>query len=538
MSGMSPATVSARPDALVHVLVATTAPGAALLAHGPVLDAAIARARAGGLLGRLPVSPSLGARLLSHAADVLATGRAAAEAGIAFAAAGGPPLTALTSFLAGAGDAEVAGFVAGLLGLPVDGDVVQPSRVDPDLVARIVVGLTSAQLARLAAAHPRLVGPIDGMPVHLRYAANRVLLAEAAARLDEIGLRDRADQLRDLLGPDHQILYFDPGGDGRVAEVHGDLLTATNVAVVVPGMASDITDFDWVTSGKAERILAAAGAGTAVIAWLGYDPPDGVDVIFDDDALDGAEALIRLVDGLPDDTLRTVIGHSYGSVVTGAALRQGLEVDQVVVTGSPGMLGDTAREIAGSVPIYAARAPLDSIGWTQHFGRDPSDPRFGAVRIDTGDEIAGHADYFDAGSEALDNIGLIVAGHTEQITTVEPGLLERLLNTADEVTAAGVSGRVDGIRQRAAQAVFDDAWALADGLEQIVPDPVASSIDAFQHLEGRIFEVGNGAIDMWQRMSSPDQLGDVALDSWAYARDHVDDLAEDARDLLDDLLPG
>ncbi|PWR08917.1 hypothetical protein DKT68_14020, partial [Micromonospora acroterricola] len=86
-----------------------------------------------------------------------------------------------------------------------------------------------------------------------------------------------------------RFLTFDPRGDGRAVEVLGDLAGADRIAVLVPGVGTTLTDFDRGLGGVARRAPSAqAGqlyrelraadpaARVAVLAWLGYDPPDGV----------------------------------------------------------------------------------------------------------------------------------------------------------------------------------------------------------------------------------------------------------------------
>ena len=89
-------------------------------------------------------------------------------------------------------------------------------------------------------------------------------------------------------------------------------------------------------------------------------------------------------------SIDTVIGHSYGSTVVGAAASGGhhLDADNVIAVGSPGMLVDRAGRLnlnAGA-GVYVMRADNDVIGmggvvteWT--LGADPTAPGFGAKRL-------------------------------------------------------------------------------------------------------------------------------------------------------------
>lgn len=143
--------------------------------------------------------------------------------------------------------------------------------------------------------------------------------------------------------------------------------------------------------------------------------------------------MVRALDGLllrPGVTT-TVVAHSYGSVVAGYALRDGLRVDNVAVLGSPGLGTDTAAALrpAPGTRVYAARAPGDPIGYSENFGRDPSDPRFGATRIATGSGAGapvGHSDYLRGQTESTRNLARITVGDYADVTTERDSLAERL----------------------------------------------------------------------------------------------------------------
>ena len=108
-------------------------------------------------------------------------------------------------------------------------------------------------------------------------------------------------------------------------------------------MNNDLNNF---TGGDAERVQHQASQfdpdQVATIQWLGYDTPEGASALSASDAEPGAEDLPQFVAGVraarPERLHWTVIGHSYGSLVTGMALsEQGLEVDETVLIGSPGV---------------------------------------------------------------------------------------------------------------------------------------------------------------------------------------------------------
>ena len=277
-------------------------------------------------------------------------------------------------------------------------------------VAAAVQALGRNGLERLIASRPDLVGPVDGMPPEARYRANLVLTALLASAATD---PDRRRALVTLLLPDErtgrprQILLIDGRGDGRVAEVFGDLDTAVGVAVVVPGMGTDLENFEATVRTPVASLADAAGPTTATVAWLGYDPPDGFGLGPDDQAdllraraaRRGGDALGQLVDGLSLDPSRvvTLIGHSYGSTTVAAAVLAGSRVDRVVALGSPGMIVDRTSDFGRSdVEFFTMAADGDVIAHLGWFGRSPNRIGSGYTPLPTAGR--GHSAYLRPGS--------------------------------------------------------------------------------------------------------------------------------------------
>jgi alpha/beta hydrolase family protein len=272
-------------------------------------------------------------------------------------------------------------------------------------VARFFAALAPAQQAGLAARFPAVVGSLDGAPIALRYAANA-----------SSGGRGR------------QFLLYDQSGDGRAIEVVGDLAAARRIVVLVPGSDTTLADFDRGYGGverrapavQARTLYAAIGdPSVAVIAWLGYDPPEGLSkaAIREDRAVAGAAALTRFLDGLavtrPSSSV-VVIGHSYGTVVMGLT-KLPPTVTDVVALASPGMGVDSAADL-GPVRVWAARADADWIRFVpgvRVFGlghsTDPTDPDFGATILPS-DGVAGHDYYLTPGSPTLTAVAAVARG--------------------------------------------------------------------------------------------------------------------------------
>jgi hypothetical protein len=330
--------------------------------------------------------------------------------------------------------------------------------------------LTPEQRRWLVATQPGWLGPLDGVPVAYRDLANRLLLDERRAALESAaaaarggerrrldGLRDGVGELADRLaagpGPRAYLVRLDLAGEGRAVVALGDPDRAANILTQVPGMTADLASYDKELA-RAERIAVRAAetgptAATSAVMWLDYDAPDFVDEAAGAGrADDGAAGLRRFQQGLRAThdggaARQTVLGHSYGSLVVGkAAAGAGLEADNVVFVGSPGvgvdsaaelhtttgqvwsttarsdviqylavapagLPGDVVRSMAVPVigPAVAFAAPEDDL-W---FGRNPSDPAFGA-HVFRSQPDGGHLGYWDPGRPALDAITAITLG--------------------------------------------------------------------------------------------------------------------------------
>jgi Alpha/beta hydrolase len=260
------------------------------------------------------------------------------------------------------------------------------------------------------APRPQAVAAVDGAPDPVPYAATA-----------------------ELAGPAYggrQLLLFDPAGSGRIVEVVGDLATARRVAVLVPGVDNRLSDFDAGLGGvqrrspawQARQLQAASGPGVAVVAWLGYQPPAGVDLdaVRSDVARHGADELVDFLRGLaakaPQATV-AVIGHSYGSLVAGyASWRFPADVTDLVTIGSPGLDVATCRELHTHARVWAGRSPSDWTRWIPPVrvfglghGRKPTDPAFGARRLDV-EDADGHDGYYVPGTRSLASITHVVTG--------------------------------------------------------------------------------------------------------------------------------
>ncbi len=334
---------------------------------------------------------------------------------------------------------------------PVAGLFVDLRRAGVARRRTILEGLERPTVAELVRRHPTWVGNSDGVPWRLRVEANHRLVAAALRRADHDHDAGLVTFLRRLQHA--HVLLFDPVSD-RVAVVHGDLDTARNVGVFVPGMGSTFVGFLDGTDKNGRAILDAAErrepGRSAIISWLGYRPPPGVDGLdpgpvqaaIAADAEDGGDSLVTFVDGLcvrPEQHL-VVFGHSYGTVAIGEALKRGLRCDDVVVAGSPGIGFSRASQLDGQVfgMVAVLAAPGDPVAHLGAFGTEPDRPSFGAARLATNAPgratRPGHANYFLAGSESLSNLAAVLLGRPA--TLQAPSTTDRLVDLAD-LTAAG-----------------------------------------------------------------------------------------------------
>ncbi|WP_030249125.1 alpha/beta hydrolase [Streptomyces violens] len=312
----------------------------------------------------------------------------------------------------------------------------------PHRIAKFFAGLRKADRLRLADRYPLAVGNMAGAPATLRYQANRKAMDQARdeaarrshdARLTPEGRQDAGrlmHRLDSMMRPGRQILSFDPAAGGRAAEVFGDLTHARRVSVVVPGVDTNLVNFERTQQavrapvGMASSLYDAEravrpDARTAVIAWADYTAPAGVgvDAAAGQMAQAGAQRLESMIGALPTGADVSLFCHSYGSVVCGVAARElPSRVGDIVVAGSPGMRARNTAALHTTARVWAMR---DSEDWIQDVpnlelgglghGADPVDPAFGS-RVLSAAGADGHAGYFARGTQSLTNFALVGVG--------------------------------------------------------------------------------------------------------------------------------
>ncbi|MEZ7005308.1 alpha/beta hydrolase [Streptomyces sp. AD55] len=270
-------------------------------------------------------------------------------------------------------------------------------------------GLAPEERSAYLAAHPEVVGELDGLPAEIRDEANRVVFEETRSeyrlRLDSLPKppadewtwitagtyptrvhtdewmawnRKHGDEYRHLTAslkgmtaiqnrfddtgneglPEAYLLQFSPEGNGRAVIATGNPDTAQHQAVYVPGTTSKLEkiggDINRMTELWRQTAETSPDASVSTITWLGYDAPQSVvkDAPFEHYAYDGAPAYRDFLDGLDashsgtGEPHRTAIGHSYGTTLIGAAAETGtLNADDVIFAGSPGVKVGHADEM-------------------------------------------------------------------------------------------------------------------------------------------------------------------------------------------------
>ncbi|MGQ0839226.1 alpha/beta hydrolase [Actinokineospora sp.] len=252
-----------------------------------------------------------------------------------------------------------------------------------------------------------------------------------------------------LANGDRHLLVLDTSGDRtRAAVAIGDVSTADHVAVFTPGMNSSVggnmpgydNDMNELRE-RTEQELKYANRPqetVAVVTWLNYEPPttdsiwESAGSLSDDRATDGANRLAPFLEGINassrTDPHLTALGHSYGSLTTGIALRDhpNTGVDEAVFFGSPGLGVDSVAEL--HIPqdhgynMAAFDDPVTHVGLTEHHGPAPHAIQ-DMTQLSTKEHIApdgrrfdassGHSEYLRAGDDYTTsewNMANVIAG--------------------------------------------------------------------------------------------------------------------------------
>lgn len=152
----------------------------------------------------------------------------------------------------------------------------------------------------------------------------------------------------------------------------------------------------------------------------------------------GAQLLRDFQDGLVLDpgVERTIVAHSYGTLVTAMALRAGPDVDRVVFMGSPG-LGKNVRSredlgVPDDMELYALDAPGDVVAETSGHGFNPAQME-GIVALQVfapgqAEKVKGHSSYTNEGTLSLEQVRGVVRGWERKSDCQTDGLVPEYEN--------------------------------------------------------------------------------------------------------------
>jgi uncharacterized protein YukE len=304
-----------------------------------------------------------------------------------------------------------------------------------------------AQVDQLAAAHPGWVAgqvsnPKGNLQTYRQWQDWKHSWDAANHTLDGYKSVDSTLHAKD--GIPRLLGFIDD--QGHAAASIGNPDTATHTATLVPGTGQDLAAFQSANDKSMKMYDAAIQADQtlrghlAVTTWMGYDRPmDVFEAGSTDPARNGAGGLDSYLSGAQAShqgapSIDTVVGHSYGSTLVGAAASGGhhLPAENIIGVGSPGMLVGSASDLSldPGGQVYAARAQHDiiqaAVGTV--LGPDPTWNGFGAVEIQASPgptmgppaldipSIVAHSSYWDIGNPALADMGAVIAGKPPPFT--------------------------------------------------------------------------------------------------------------------------
>lgn len=380
-------------------------------------------------------------------------------------------------------------------------EVVTAARARATRNARWWHTLSEDEQSAMVQVRPHLIGNTDGIPYAVRDRANRLSITQDLERYlrrqPSDGRRSglthaELTHLRNIVhtrdhlamiehrahaigARDVQVMAYNPrayGGNGRVAVSIGDADRAEILTRHVGGFGTTLRSLEYRSTfacNEWEMTTRYAGHDrAAAIIDIGYHhpislvPPEPANPMFAEVggyvvARDVAsynatrEAWANLAYGAATPRLDTLIGHSYGSTTVcyaGAGGRLAGEVDQVVLSGSPGAgpLTHAADFGIGAENVYvltAHRDPIAALGAQTMTGQgrflgtglglDPANAHFQAIRVAAepprtpafGSRMQIHQGYNSFANprtkeptEALHNMGLITAGRGDEAVRV------------------------------------------------------------------------------------------------------------------------
>lgn len=188
---------------------------------------------------------------------------------------------------------------------------------------------------------------------------------------------------QDIIANNRQIIDFDPSGNGRIAELIGNITPDTkNVGVLVPGTFTNMADFNKYAQDAGSFVNADPKGDLAMVAWADGNFPQSLVPAAADPSYSQALApdlasfshqlrdQINAQAGPGNDVQVTYAGHSYGGPVVGLAEQDGLDANRTLYVESAGMGHDVwqpsdLHDTQSDVQRYAMTAPGDPISAIQ-----------------------------------------------------------------------------------------------------------------------------------------------------------------------------
>lgn len=285
---------------------------------------------------------------------------------------------------------------------------------------------------------PRGPGIVSDKNTRNRISDAEKLIRELTPKLNEYR---QVEQAIDQPGPRRFLGVLDDKGRAAVSINNPD--RAKYHATFVPGTSVDLTkivEYDAKSLSMYQQSIEQLGSGASpgdvsITTWLGYDRPMNpiTDSPSSSYARNGAPALVDFQEGVRvshegERSLNTVIGHSYGTSLIGAAASgdHTLDADRVIAVASPGMMVNSASELNLNEGgrVFATTAEKDIIRWSPQWapnwalGKDPVGADYGAqvFASDPGKSFLGfpsidaHGSYWNPGNRALTGMGRIIIG--------------------------------------------------------------------------------------------------------------------------------
>ncbi|HEY0808348.1 MAG TPA: alpha/beta hydrolase [Pseudonocardiaceae bacterium] len=234
-------------------------------------------------------------------------------------------------------------------------------------------------------------GPVDDFGRTMNNYEESQLTGQIAASDQKIAL------YQDIIANNRKIIAFDPTGDGRIAELIGNIGPNTkNVGVLVPGTFTNMSDFNGYAQDAASFVKANPNGDLAMVAWANGSFPQSLApaAASPSYAQTSAPVLADFSHQLRDQVNQfagpgnnvqvTYAGHSYGGPIVGLAEQGGLDANRTLYVESPGMGHDVwapgdLHDTQPNVQRYSMTAPGDPIGlfqgvqvFGQGHGADPN----------------------------------------------------------------------------------------------------------------------------------------------------------------------